>query len=294
MSAPRSYDELLAAAVAVLTEAARYARRCTDPAGLEVAVRVDFGEFVTLAVAGAAANLGGIEEALAGRPGSWEADAVREMLHATVGADEVYLPEHRTEPLVITVAVDNLLTDLDVGLLYQRAADELDQRANAILASIDTGDGVLDCDRLTGDQQATLDELDQLRAALEAQRQHDWLAYGEALTSTALTVAGELLPGLAVPVQIEVRLDWQPDQDAVPPWGMAYTVWERARELTPLPGTNIPPRDYPTRPRLPEIEHAAGRDPLTRLLHAEQAQADAQLAGADQPADEHGDERGLR
>jgi hypothetical protein len=281
VSAPRSYEQLLTAAVAVLTEAARCT--WTDPTGREQQRRADFGEFVTLAVAGAAANLGGIDELLAGRPGSWEADSVRQMLICTVGEDEAYLPEHRTEPLVITVAVDNLLNDLDVGTLYQQAEDELDQREHAILASIEYGDGVLDYDRLSAEQQSTLDELDQLRAALETQRQRDWAGYGEAFTTNALTVAGELLPSLPVPVQVELRLGWQPDQDAaVPAWGMAYTVWEAARDLTPLPGTDIPLRDYPTHPSLPENEHAAGRDPLTRQLHHQQAQADAQLAGTDE------------
>jgi hypothetical protein len=42
-----------------------------DPVSTEPA---DFAEFLTLAVASTAANVGGVEELLAGRPGSWEAD----------------------------------------------------------------------------------------------------------------------------------------------------------------------------------------------------------------------------
>lgn len=38
---------------------------------------VDWAEFVTLAVAGAVANVGSVEKALQGRPGSWEADSER-------------------------------------------------------------------------------------------------------------------------------------------------------------------------------------------------------------------------
>ncbi len=35
---------------------------------------------------------------LAGRPGSWEAGAVRSMLVSTVGYDDEDLDQHRTEP----------------------------------------------------------------------------------------------------------------------------------------------------------------------------------------------------
>jgi hypothetical protein len=273
MSEQRSHEQLLAEAVRVLTEAARRTITWTDRDGYRHERRADFAEFVTLAVAGAAANLGGIEEALAGRPGSWEADSVRAMLHATVGYDEAHLVEHRTEPLVIPVAVDDLLTDLDVWALYERAGDELDRRENAIWNSAEDAhpvwvDGVETdpIQSLPAEQQAVLDELDRLRAALEAQRRRDWAAYGEAFTANVLGAVAELLPGLPVPVQVEVRLDWQPDElQEVPPWGPAVAVWERARELTPLPGSGIPLKDYPLDTSLPEIERAAGRDPLSRL-----------------------------
>src|SRR3954447_12534849 len=87
--------QLLTGAVTVLTAAARTGS--------------DFAEFLAHALAGAAANLGGIEELLARRPGSWEAHYIRELLTATVGHDEQYLHAHRTEPLVIRVHVDDVL-----------------------------------------------------------------------------------------------------------------------------------------------------------------------------------------
>ena len=45
----------------------------------------DFAEFLTLALAAAAANLGGMQAALARRPGSWEAEQVRGMLLSPSG-----------------------------------------------------------------------------------------------------------------------------------------------------------------------------------------------------------------
>src|SRR5207245_583386 len=78
----RRYEELLADAGRVLTEAASRATTRTDRNGREHRQPADFAEFVTHAVAGAAANIGGVEQILAGRPGSWEADHVRQMLHS--------------------------------------------------------------------------------------------------------------------------------------------------------------------------------------------------------------------
>jgi hypothetical protein len=85
----------------------------------------DWAEFVPLALAGAAANVGGVEAALAGRPGSWEADFVRQLLTGTVGHDQECLWEHRTEPLAITLYVDKILDDLGVEAAYQDADNEL-------------------------------------------------------------------------------------------------------------------------------------------------------------------------
>ena len=60
---------------------------------------------------GAAANIGGIDAILNGRSGSWEADGVRQLLFSTVGADEAQLWAHRTDPIEITLYVDELVID---------------------------------------------------------------------------------------------------------------------------------------------------------------------------------------
>lgn len=101
-----AYSEKLHEAVRVLTDAARLCRPSMVDADtgqpVETALsgkQADWAEFVTLALAGAAANLDGVEAILAGRPGSWEAEGVRQLLLSTVGADESSLWEHRTESL---------------------------------------------------------------------------------------------------------------------------------------------------------------------------------------------------
>lgn len=89
------YKHLLRETVRTLTAAARL--RWPASPGAWQDRPVDWAEFVTLALAGATANVGGIEEILAGRSGSWEAAGVRQLLYSTVGEDEQYLVEHRTE-----------------------------------------------------------------------------------------------------------------------------------------------------------------------------------------------------
>ena len=117
--ADRSWDEVLADAIRVLTEAARLRRPVMQqnagggwephPLHTEPA---DWAEFVTLAAAGAAANIGSIDRTLEGRPGSWEADAVRGMLLATVGEDPAELLRHRTEPIRVVLRPAEILSDL--------------------------------------------------------------------------------------------------------------------------------------------------------------------------------------
>ena len=141
-STPRPHDEVLHDTISVLTEATRLTnqpmRQATsgqwevdpDP---RAALRIDWAAFVTLALAGAAANVGSIEEALAGRPGSWEAEMVRRTLQATVFDDKDLL-RHRTEPVVVDLWVESILAQLDDGSddAYADAQLELDARADAI------------------------------------------------------------------------------------------------------------------------------------------------------------------
>jgi hypothetical protein len=141
----RDWEQAMAAAVTVLTAAARLRRpvyqAATDPDTGDVGWRADpygrtepadFAEFAAHALAATAANLGGIETLLAGRPGSWEADHLRNLLTSTVGHDEEYLWAHRTEPLVLHVPVDDILTDLGGWDACQDADWALDRAEHAL------------------------------------------------------------------------------------------------------------------------------------------------------------------
>lgn len=136
-----AYQAKLADAIRALTDAARLPRprlRRTEEGNwvedtLASPDQTDWAEFVTLALAGAAANLGGIDAILNGRSGSWEADGVRQLLFSTVGADEAQLWAHRTDPVEITLYVDELVIDRAYEAVeqYTAAEDEISRRYEA-------------------------------------------------------------------------------------------------------------------------------------------------------------------
>lgn len=182
----RAYGEKLQEAIAALTDAARLARprlqRTEDGQWVDdptsIGEQGDWAEFVTLALAGAAANFGGVDAILAGRSGSWEAAGVRQVLESTVGPGEHALWEHRTEPLEITLLVDELLADRsEAWVQYDDAQRELARRfeeAEAAEPQIDYSRYVWDYDRDTSGQWAPRDpegpawSLEALRASLVA------------------------------------------------------------------------------------------------------------------------------
>jgi hypothetical protein len=136
-----AYQAKLADAIRALTDAARLPRprlRRTDEGNwvedtASAPEQMDWAEFVTLALAGAAANIGGIDAILNGRSGSWEADGVRQLLFSTVGADEAQLWAHRTDPIEITLYVDELVSDRVYEAIeqYNAAEDEINRRYEA-------------------------------------------------------------------------------------------------------------------------------------------------------------------
>ncbi|OBB86783.1 helix-turn-helix domain-containing protein [Mycolicibacterium peregrinum] len=142
-AAARPHQVVLDEAVRVLTEAARLTnqpvRRAPDGSwepDLDAdGLPIDWAAFVTTALAGAAANIGGIDAILAGRPGSWEAAVVRDALNAAVGQDEWDLWRHRTEPINVVVHPERILFDMDSSTWFNEfdaAEVELQRRENAI------------------------------------------------------------------------------------------------------------------------------------------------------------------
>jgi fructose-1-phosphate kinase PfkB-like protein len=55
----------------------------------------DFGGWLAVVLASVAADLGSSDALTAGRPGSWEADLVQQLVKGTVGWGDEYLADHR-------------------------------------------------------------------------------------------------------------------------------------------------------------------------------------------------------
>ena len=58
----------------------------------------DFGGWLARVLATAAAELGSTAALTAGRPGSWEADLIQQLVRGTVGWDDDYLVAYAKEP----------------------------------------------------------------------------------------------------------------------------------------------------------------------------------------------------
>jgi hypothetical protein len=246
--APSSYQELLSQAVTVLTEAARLAHPSWRDDG--PAPSGDWAEFVAHAVAGAVANVGGTEVALSGRPGSWEAAAVRQLLAGTVGDDDQHLLGHRTEGILVEAFVDEILDEQGVTSEYDLAQDLLRQRLKAVGPPARSGEG----GRAAQERQRAA--LCRLSEQVDELQRRDRAEYGQHLAASIHAAAGRA--GLRVPVLVSVDHATEgrggtadPDRD----WTVADELLAEAIFATPLPG--------------------GGRSPLERL---------AEDRGADVPA----------
>ena len=58
----------------------------------------DFGGWLAQVLATAAAELGSTAALIAGRPGSWEASLVQQLVSGTVGWDDDYLADYAKKP----------------------------------------------------------------------------------------------------------------------------------------------------------------------------------------------------
>lgn len=127
----RSEPDPIADAIAALTAAARRERTIGAGTPSEHTEPVDFGEIACHVITAVAANVGGVEALLAGRPGSWEADYVRQIVRSTAGDDDTELMRYRTEPVRIEVDVEDVFYEFGLTDLYDRDVDELGNRWKA-------------------------------------------------------------------------------------------------------------------------------------------------------------------
>lgn len=117
----------IARAIAALTEAARGTRTIGAGTPNEHQEPADFGEIACYVLTAVAANIGSTEGLLAGRPGSWEADYVRQIINSTAGTEDAALLAYRTEPFVLRVDAEGDFDDFGLTDLYEEAAAAVDR-----------------------------------------------------------------------------------------------------------------------------------------------------------------------
>ena len=219
---------------------------------------VDFSDFLASALGAVAANVGSAERITAGRPGSWESDALGQLVTGTVGydADAVELAPRRTVPVLVPLNVAQLVTEAhqdapperreamlphvdDAAQVLYKAGEEWSAAHPAPAEDADTSEW--EAYEAAADAQAVQEQAaeDTLRARYAATFQ----AYAEAFTAAVLDEARSI-EGLSVPVEVQAQTDpeatwWDPTDTTNPDdYGsdaLAWRLWSAARDRVPVP-----------------------------------------------------------
>lgn len=130
----------------------------TAATAVEQAARAehDFGGWLAAVLATAAARLGSTHALIAGRPGSWEASLVEQLVSGTVGWADDYLSDYAgtgDDP----PPADAALTAEQRQVLGQALADALEYRqaATGFCADCDRSEGGLCADHVEDETRAT-------------------------------------------------------------------------------------------------------------------------------------------
>ena len=86
----------------------------------------DFGEIACQALTSVAANIGGVEQLLARSPDSRGSAHVRDIITSTAGQEGPDLARWRTEPVRLSLDVEDMFLQLGLTLLYADAIDVVD------------------------------------------------------------------------------------------------------------------------------------------------------------------------
>lgn len=128
---PADSVDPVAQAIAALTVAARQTRVIGHGTANESTVPADFAEIACQVLASVAANVGGVENLLSGRSGSWEASLVRQIIESTAGDDPEALQCYRTEPVRLYIDVEDAFHHFGLSDLYDEAIRVFDEREDS-------------------------------------------------------------------------------------------------------------------------------------------------------------------
>lgn len=185
--------------------------------------QVDFADALAHIVTTVAANVGSLERLLIGRPGSWEADLVARLVSGTAMDED--LPGLRSEPVRLTLYLDDAWMDMDLAMM---AGDDVDEIERLIDLEDDDSPGEL----------ALLEEREEVEKLEEADR----AAYVAAWTALARQVAAEY--GITVPVDVTVgtyRVLAEERTDYWPADVLADRIYEDVDRRMPHPLTGQAP-----------------------------------------------------
>lgn len=186
------YSRLWNEAVTTLTAAVRL-RHPTEGT-------LDFAGFLAGALAAVTGNVGSIERMTAGRPGSWEADLLNQLLLGTLGDDPADLLRARTEPVIVPLNVAQLVYDEweYLGSPEERAAK---------LPDFDTAWDALAGDVLGKDPSEEQEQAFDI-ALTDLRRRYTtaYETYARAFT-TAVREEAAGMTALRVPVEVRVSTD---------------------------------------------------------------------------------------
>lgn len=223
---------------------------------------VDFSAFLASALGAVTANVGSAERITAGRPGSWESDALGQLVAGTVGydADPVELAPQRTVPVLVPLNVAQLVTEA-----YQDAPAE---RRETMLPHVDDAAQVLyralqdwraahpapsedapeaEWETYSAAEDAQIEQEQAAEDALRARYAATFEAYADAFTAAVVEEA-RTIEGLSVPVEVKVQTDpeatWWDPSDTINPGdygsdALAWRLWSAARDRVPVPSVLV-------------------------------------------------------
>lgn len=221
---------------------------------------MDFPDFLASALGAVAANVGSASRITAGRPGSWESDALGRLVAGTVGydADALELAPRRTVPVLVPLNVAQLVAEAYEDAPADRRKPMLphvDDAASMIYQAgedwsaehppPDDGAAAIEWEayEAAADEQAAQEQA--AEAVLRARYAATFEAYAAAFTAAVLDEARTI--GLSVPVAVEARTDpedpwWEPtdttnpDAESDP---LAWLLWSAARDRLPVPSVLV-------------------------------------------------------
>ena len=209
----------VAVAISALTAAARARRVVGAGTADEHTEPVDAAEMICRVVASVAANLGGADQLLAGRPGSWEAGYVRQIVDSTAGSAEQDLMRWRTEPVRLEFDVEDTFMDMGIYELYEgESADAQDAHQAARVAAFEGAATSEELARareleaaLNGVLGTALDEAETARVTARFQEYDDLYAR---VWKRAEAAGGPLLESAAAAQRLSDEIDelWEADK----------------------------------------------------------------------------------